>query len=449
MVKALFLTTMTLICILISHEVTHSKNREIKKVEKKIQAITPNQNYIENYLKSNVLIKNRGMIGSGFFISKSLIATNYHVIKDVVRESGPSKDLFVMFEKQNGKVGIAYVAFFDKGNDLAILKSWSNDGIPLKLGMSSKIKLTDEVVVIGSPQGLQGTVSTGIVSARRKKFLGFEELIQTSAPISPGSSGSPVISKKTRNVIGVATIAHKESQSLNFFIPIVKLKILIKKNMKNIKKMKNSIIGQISNKAKNGSKTDQSVLGIMYFYGIYFNKNYEKAKYWLLKDDSSQSYSYLGAIYYQGGYGIKNDYNKAKKYLLNSVDRTESLHILGMMHLEGKGFPSNKSKAINYFLESSKKSHLPSQKILGYIYHAQGRFLEASFWFLIASLRDPNDQSTENHLKQSIKILDPNQISSLRNYVALFFKGHGYPFNKNEDSQRNIAQANPGMTSQA
>ena len=68
-------------------------------------------------------------------------------------------------------------------------------------------------MVIGNPEGLQGTVSNGIISAFREN----RSLIQITAPISPGSSGSPVLDE-TGQVIGMATLIYKEGQNLNFAI---------------------------------------------------------------------------------------------------------------------------------------------------------------------------------------------------------------------------------------
>ena len=69
------------------------------------------------------------------------------------------------------------------------------------------------VLVIGNPDGLEGTVSDGIISA----FRSGRSMIQITAPISPGSSGSPVLDE-TGQVIGMATLVSKEGQNLNFAI---------------------------------------------------------------------------------------------------------------------------------------------------------------------------------------------------------------------------------------
>src|SRR5207248_4620099 len=75
----------------------------------------------------------------------------------------------------------------------------------------------ESIVVIGNPFGLEGSVTNGIVSAVRD-IPGFGRIIQITAPISPGSSGSPVVNMQGQ-VIGVATLQITGGQSVNFAIP--------------------------------------------------------------------------------------------------------------------------------------------------------------------------------------------------------------------------------------
>ena len=79
----------------------------------------------------------------------------------------------------------------------------------------------EDIVVIGNPLGLESTVSAGIVSAVRD-IPAFGKILQITAPVSPGSSGSPVVNIKGE-VIGIATLVIKEGQNLNFAIPSDKI----------------------------------------------------------------------------------------------------------------------------------------------------------------------------------------------------------------------------------
>ncbi len=89
----------------------------------------------------------------------------------------------------------------------------------LQLGSSAKAVEGQKVLVIGNPEGLQGTVSDGIISAFRDNGT----YIQITAPVSPGSSGSPVLDEAGQ-VIGMATLVYREGQNLNFAISADRIK---------------------------------------------------------------------------------------------------------------------------------------------------------------------------------------------------------------------------------
>jgi hypothetical protein len=146
--------------------------------------------------------------GTGFFISPDGYAvTNFHVV------SGAAN---VMARSNNG-------AFFHYEGlvahpsdvDLVILKFSATDVPFLHLGQSKDAREGERVLVIGNPEGLQGTVSDGIIAA----FRANRSIIQITAAISPGSSGSPVLDENGQ-LIGVATIQYAEGQNLNFAIAV-------------------------------------------------------------------------------------------------------------------------------------------------------------------------------------------------------------------------------------
>jgi tetratricopeptide (TPR) repeat protein len=148
--------------------------------------------------------------GSGFFIDKDRIVTNRHVIDGAFRaevhlSSGNS------FQVKN-------VLAVDAEGDIALLKvdAPANLVRPLSLDRTSPQE-GESIVVIGNPFGLEGSVTNGIVSAVRD-IPGFGRIIQITAPISPGSSGSPVVNMQGQ-VIGVATLQITGGQSVNFAIP--------------------------------------------------------------------------------------------------------------------------------------------------------------------------------------------------------------------------------------
>lgn len=158
-------------------------------------------------------------LGSGFFVGDSLVATNLHVVEGA---SGGYAKLVGTSTKLNieGTLGV------DRLRDLALLKLSGGTAPLLVLGDSGKVAVGDAVYAVGNPQGLEGTFSQGIVSGIRK--VGSDTLLQITAPISPGSSGGPVLAS-TGGVMGVAVATFQGGQNLNFAIPSSYLKLLIEK----------------------------------------------------------------------------------------------------------------------------------------------------------------------------------------------------------------------------
>jgi S1-C subfamily serine protease len=148
-------------------------------------------------------------LGSGFYFEKNLIATNYHVI------DGSSKIVVKNLGTQT-KLDNIKVRSYSADLDMAILETPIPNSTFLTMSQA-KPEIGDKIVAIGNPKGLEGTVSTGIVSGLRELSSEYN-LIQITSPISPGSSGGPVLNE-TGQVIGISTFTINDSQNLNFAIP--------------------------------------------------------------------------------------------------------------------------------------------------------------------------------------------------------------------------------------
>jgi tetratricopeptide (TPR) repeat protein len=148
--------------------------------------------------------------GSGFFVDNDRIVTNRHVLEGAYRAEVHSSSGTVFPVK-----GVLAV---DAEGDLALLKIDPplTPIRPLPLDKTSPQE-GESVVVIGNPLGLEGSVTNGIVSAVRD-IPTFGRIIQITAPISSGSSGSPVVNMQGQ-VIGIATLQITGGQSVNFAIP--------------------------------------------------------------------------------------------------------------------------------------------------------------------------------------------------------------------------------------
>ena len=154
-----------------------------------------------------VFARDEGTQGTGFFIRPQVLLTNAHVVRD-------SHDL-VAESIDGNSITIESVLLNDPQRDLAILRARAS-GPPLLLAPDLP-EAGERVFVVGSPQGLAQTVTDGIVSAVRESPTE-GRLLQISAPISEGSSGSPVING-SGVVVGVATFRIVGGESLNFAVP--------------------------------------------------------------------------------------------------------------------------------------------------------------------------------------------------------------------------------------
>jgi S1-C subfamily serine protease len=156
--------------------------------------------------------------GSGFIIDdKGHILTNYHVIADARQ---------VEVTLHNRKKYRAKVVGTDRSHDLAIIQINAPDLKPAVLGDSRNLQVGQKVYAIGNPFGLNGTLTTGIVSSirsvREPDGMTIDEAIQTDAAINPGNSGGPLMNSHGQ-VIGINTmIASSVGQSagIGFAIPI-------------------------------------------------------------------------------------------------------------------------------------------------------------------------------------------------------------------------------------
>jgi len=153
-------------------------------------------------------------VGSGFVMNQEgYILTNNHVVEDANQ---------IKVKLANGKEYNGKVVGRDPKTDLALIKvEGSSDLHALKLGNSDDLKVGSWVVAIGSPFGLEQTVTAGIVSAKGRVIGSgpYDNFIQTDASINPGNSGGPLINMKGE-VIGINTAIIASGQGIGFAIPI-------------------------------------------------------------------------------------------------------------------------------------------------------------------------------------------------------------------------------------
>ncbi|HEX4815333.1 MAG TPA: trypsin-like peptidase domain-containing protein [Nonomuraea sp.] len=176
-----------------------------------------------------------GASGSGFLIKNGYIVTNNHVVS-MAAQGG---DIRIMFN--NRKTTNARIIGRDPGTDLAVVKPDETFGTPeITLGNSDQVVVGDPVIAIGSPLGLTGTVTTGIVSSLNRPVIAGDDTgltgeeaayisaIQTDAAINPGNSGGPLVNSRGEVVgvnsaiatLGRSATSQSGSIGLGFAIPV-------------------------------------------------------------------------------------------------------------------------------------------------------------------------------------------------------------------------------------
>jgi serine protease Do len=153
-------------------------------------------------------------VGSGFIMSKEgYILTNNHVVEGADQ---------IKVKLAGGKEFEGKVVGRDPKTDLALVKIEGNADLqPLNLGNSDDLKVGNWVVAVGSPFGLEQTVTAGIVSAKGRVIGSgpYDNFIQTDASINPGNSGGPLINLQGE-VVGINTAIIASGQGIGFAIPI-------------------------------------------------------------------------------------------------------------------------------------------------------------------------------------------------------------------------------------
>jgi len=149
--------------------------------------------------------------GSGFIVDQSgVIVTCYHVVDGAAIVE-------VQLADQSTQTATAVIRT-DKEWDVALLKIAPLKQESLKLAPPEAVRIGAAIVAIGSPLGYGNTLSQGIISGLRPHH-GQSDLIQLTAPISPGSSGGPILSAATGEILGMASGSQSSGQNINFAIP--------------------------------------------------------------------------------------------------------------------------------------------------------------------------------------------------------------------------------------
>jgi len=390
--------------------------------------------------------------GSGFFIGPDRIITNRHVI-----ERSSRVEIHLLDGKKFPVKGVLAV---DGEGDLALLQVDVPPGVAVPLPIVRSVPQEGEsIVVVGNPFGLEGSVSNGIVSAVRD-IPGYGRIIQITAPISPGSSGSPVVNMYGQ-VIGVATLQAAEGQSLNFAVPaerIAQLKVgglqtvstLTAETQKNKRSIAETYysqgLAQLSRddyaKAlpffEKAADTDSNYAEAWYQAGFCYGvlgrhedalkASKQAAK---LRPDWSETYVNIGASSFALGQ-YKDAVEAYKRALKLDDDKPETQYGLGLS-LNKLGRTDEEIVAYRRAL-ALKPDHANAMEKLGLAYFKKGRYADAAAMFEQLKTYKP-DEKTYNYLGESYY-----ELGKLDESLQAFTNAVGY----NADFEK--ARYNLGLT---
>jgi S1-C subfamily serine protease len=198
-------------------------------------------------------------LGSGFITGNGRIVTNLHVIENAVHG-------YAIISGETQKHKIEGFVSIDRKNDLVLLSVPTLNSRSIEFSLLTP-EIGEKIYAIGNPMGLSGTISEGIISGIRT--IETRDLLQITTPISPGSSGGPVINNKGQ-LIGVSVSTLESGQNLNFAIPYIEVIRLIETSVNQLTKLN---IKSLPKKASNISKKISEGIQIIniewkYFQGI-------------------------------------------------------------------------------------------------------------------------------------------------------------------------------------
>ncbi|MDR2521749.1 MAG: S1C family serine protease [Spirochaetaceae bacterium] len=168
------------------------------------------------------------VLGSAFFVDRTgLLITNYHVIAS---EVDPSYNGYSRMYVRTGDASSARlpakVVGWDKTTDLALIKTEITPEYVFSIIDHARPAVGDTVLAIGSPGGLEKTVTSGIVSALGRRFLQIGDVIQMDAAVNHGNSGGPVVDTQGR-LVGIVFAGIEQFQGLNFAVPAFRLAVAL------------------------------------------------------------------------------------------------------------------------------------------------------------------------------------------------------------------------------
>ena len=318
--------------------------------------------------------------GIGFLVGDGLIASSLHVVE------GASAG-YVSLAGEETRYALGNVTAKDRERDLVVIEIPAT-GLPtLPVGNSDTVQAGDRVYVAGNLRRLDGAFPHGVVSGIREVESG--TLLQITAPISPGSSGGPVLNA-AGEVIGITVASVRDGQNLIFAIPANYLAKLLE--------------GPLPAEPLSTSEDDAGAflsLGLMYYYGTGVPQSYAEAARWLQRaadQEQAEAQSMLGTMYYFGE-GVPQNHLEASRLFRRAAEQgnADARRWLGTLYYHGTGVPQSYLQAARWYRRAAERGYGSAQWSLGVAYRS-GNGVRASrvvahAWLNLAAAQN-HDQAT-------------------------------------------------------
>ena len=347
--------------------------------------------------------------GSGVVIAKDIVVSNCHVIENANTAS-------VLYKDQHISSQLLYK---DDEHDLCAFVVKGLNAPPVRMGSTSEVKVGDAAYAIGAPEGLELTLSGGLISSLRQIPGGV--VLQMTTPISPGSSGGGLFDSYAR-LIGITSYYLTQGEQLNFALPIEWVNELpqrgklAKADTEKLNRVSTSNQGThlqdgiralhsgdyasalkiIKPLADNGNPVAQDLVGGMYELGVGVPQNYTQAVSWYRKAaelGNADAQSELGTMYFDGD-GLPQDYSTGIMWLRKSAEQgyAEAQYYIGISYEYGKGVTQDFAQAVEWYYKAAKQGNAMAQYKLGLMYEVgigvSQDYVQAMSWFRKAALQD-------------------------------------------------------------
>ena len=310
--------------------------------------------------------------GSGVVLNdKGWIATNYHVY------AGADK---IIVKHKNKIVEYTGIIGLDVEKDILILKIANRTFPHIYIGNSNLLKIGQKIYAIGSPMGLENTITEGIISGLRSNSETSKHFIQISAAISHGSSGGAVLDTKGR-LIGISTSTVIDGQNLNFAIPINEVLKIYKQSDINPKALAAANFFYKGLAAENENNFDAAI------------NNYKRAIE--IYPEYAMPYANLGNVYNNRG-EFETALAYYKKVLELNPKFTEVYINIGNVYYGMKDFET----ALSYYRKASvlNPTSAKAYTSLGNVYNEKKDYESAITYFKKAITLDPGSSETYYNL---------------------------------------------------